>query len=62
MFHRMRCRFCSHVLEQLFSALREQHSINEDVEYRSLYSISAEVRLDDTKAQSIGKPAADGAR
>ena len=50
MFRRMRCRFCSDVLEQLFSALREQHSINEDVEYRGLYSISAEAHLDDTKA------------
>ena len=50
MFRRMRCRFCSDVLEQLFSALREQHSINEDVEYRGLYSISAEAHLDDTNA------------
>ena len=35
--------------------LREQHSINEDVEYRGLNSISTEVHLDGTKAQSTGK-------
>jgi len=55
MFSWMRCRICSDVLEHLFSAMREQHSINGDVEYRGLYSISAEVHLDGTKAQGIGK-------
>lgn len=55
MFPWMRCGSSSDLLEWLFSMLREQHSINEDVEYRGLHSISTEVHLDGTKAQSTGK-------
>ena len=60
MFPWMRCRICSDVLEHLFSAMREQYSINGDVESRSLYSISAEVYLDGTKTSA--NHAADGTR